>query len=533
MRNWYLRGLLPLIVLVLLGSVEVSAGTFLGCAEWCASIHLPKTGPASRDEMRRYDSCVVQTQREGRCGSGSSNRGSGGRTGGGTSRPSQTQRPADSDQQQQPQSTSQTNPCGNRCPVNECLSVNGSGGYICQSEMQQNGPDCSAQYSELAQQCSEAVAATSHTCDEKNDTGMSGVANTASQLSLMFGQQTASSIQAACSRMASLSAAANAAVAAYRLTCSNSISSCRSACSALVDYVNSNPTCMVQGFSGAAGGNSAMIESAQAQAERCDRFESKVQEANQAIANYAGTMQNASQCAEKTSGDTAAVPEICKANPNLPGCANTGPVDCTKPEMASNKVCICSQNPTDPVCLSEKGMNGTTYSSINPSARLNSLGGDVPSGDLPGLPSISHGKPGSGGAGEAVDGRQGAGAGISSFGGGAGGPAGSAQERGAGEDSDSNVNAGFYGGGGGSYGGGAAGTGGGYGGGAAGAPGVANRDGKNGGTDLRQFLPGGQFDPKARGIAGVSGPDGITGPHSNIWKKIQNRYQVLSPTLMP
>lgn len=526
MRNWYLRGFLPLILLVLLGSVKVSAGTFLGCAEWCASRYLPKSGSASRDQMLRYDNCVVQTQREGRCGSGSTNRGSGG----GTSRPSQTQRPAESRQQQEPPGSSQTNPCGNRCPVNQCLDVNGNGGYVCQSEIQQRGPDCSAQYSELVQRCSEAVEETAHTCDEKNDSGMGGVANMASQLSLMFGQQTASSIQAACSRMAGLSAAANAAVAAYRLNCSSSISSCRSACSELVDYVTNNPTCTVQGFSGAAGDNSMIIESARSQAERCDRFENKVQEANQAIANYAGTMQNASQCADQTSGDTT-VPEICKANPNLPGCSSAGPVDCTKPEMATNKVCICSKNPTDPVCRSEKGMNGTTYSSINSAARLNSVGGDGPGGDLPGLPSISPGKPGPGGAGEAVEGRQGAGAGLALSGGGAGGGAsGSGSGQAESDSLDPDVNAGFYGGGGGgAYGGGAMGSAGG----SAGKAGAVGADGKAGGPDLRQFLPGGKFDPKARGVAGVSGPDGITGPHSNIWKKIQNRYQVLSPTLMP
>ncbi|UXR64933.1 hypothetical protein EZJ49_01540 [Bdellovibrio bacteriovorus] len=515
--------------MVLLGGVEASAGTFLGCAEWCASRYLPKSGAATRDQVIRYDSCVVQTQREGRCGGGnSSNRGSGG----GTSRPAQTQQPAETQRQQEPQSTSQTNPCGNRCPVSQCMeNVNGGGGYICQSEMQQRGPDCSAQYADLAQQCSDAVAETSHTCDEKSDSGMNNVADTASQLSLMFGQQTASSIQAACSRMAGLSAAANAAVAAYRLNCSSSINSCRSACSALVDYVTNNPTCTVQGFSGAAGDNSMISENARAQAERCDRFESKVEEANQAIANYAGTMQNAAQCAEQTSGDPAAIPEICKTNPNLPGCANTGPVDCTKPEMASNKVCICSKNPTDPACLSQKGMNGSTYSSINSASRLNSVGGDVPGGDLPDLPAISPGKPGSGGAGEAVDGRQGGSAGLSSSGGGAGGAdAGSDRGQGEGGNLDSNVNAGFYGAGGGSGGYGGAGSGGGYAG-KAGAAGVAGS--RKSGPDLRQFLPGGKFDPKTRGIAGVSGPDGITGPHSNIWKKIQNRYQVLSPTLMP
>jgi hypothetical protein len=35
------------------------------------------------------------------------------------------------------------------------------------------------------------------------------------------------------------------------------------------------------------------------------------------------------------------------------------------------------------------------------------------------------------------------------------------------------------------------------------------------------------MDPRVnRGLAGITGPDGITGPHTDIWKKIQNRYQV-------
>jgi hypothetical protein len=43
------------------------------------------------------------------------------------------------------------------------------------------------------------------------------------------------------------------------------------------------------------------------------------------------------------------------------------------------------------------------------------------------------------------------------------------------------------------------------------------------------------MDPKNanRGLAGISGPDGITGPHSDIWKKIQNRYQIKTSELMP
>ena len=114
-------------------------------------------------------------------------------------------------------------------------------------------------------------------------------------------------------------------------------------------------------------------------------------------------------------------------------------------------------------------------------------------------------------------------------GGGGGASGGAAGEEGL--EDGVQVNAGFYGGGG-SFGGS------GYGGGsgernAAGMAGAAGAAKGKGGPDLSKFLPGGQYDPKLRGLAGSGGPDGITGPHSNIWQKIQNRYRVMSPTLLP
>jgi hypothetical protein len=59
----------------------------------------------------------------------------------------------------------------------------------------------------------------------------------------------------------------------------------------------------------------------------------------------------------------------------------------------------------------------------------------------------------------------------------------------------------------------------------AGAGGVAK-------IDLKQFLPGGKFDPK-RGLAGISGPDGITGPSSDIFAKVNIRYRAVTTSLRP
>lgn len=56
-----------------------------------------------------------------------------------------------------------------------------------------------------------------------------------------------------------------------------------------------------------------------------------------------------------------------------------------------------------------------------------------------------------------------------------------------------------------------------------------------GGPDLRKFLPGAVNDPaRNRGIAGqFIGRDGMTGPHSNIWLNIKNRYQSKRASLIP
>ncbi len=53
--------------------------------------------------------------------------------------------------------------------------------------------------------------------------------------------------------------------------------------------------------------------------------------------------------------------------------------------------------------------------------------------------------------------------------------------------------------------------------------------------DLRQFMPGGKMDPrKARGLAGQRlNADGMSGPHGNIWRMINNRYQYKKASLLP
>lgn len=493
MGTWYIW---ILFIIGISFSHAQAANPFLGCPDWCRKLH-----PDAND-WRGYDNCLVQSQNEGKCG-------------GGTPTPTPSPAPRETPNQS----------TGNNQNRN-------------QNQNQQS--QCYSQYESLLQQCNTQIEDTSYTCDEKNDSGMNSVANTASQLALLMGQQTSASVQAACSRMGDLSQAASGALAAYRMTCSESMKTCRSTCDSAVDYVKANPTCFPTNSATQLSAVNALSQ-AQSRRDKCDNFESKMNEAQQAIQNYGATSANASQCEEQNKGETSTTPDFCKTTPNYPGCNPAEPVDCTKPELASsNKVCICTKNPLDPACFSQQktAENPQVGNLIDSSSRLAAKGGDDLGGDLPGLPSIEHGQLPSGGYGDAVDGAQGGGGsslgGGSSSGGGSYADALNGEGSAAASEKSSNVNGGYYGGGGGS----GSGLGGGSGSdgqpgvrqpSAAGAGGVAGK----GGPDLRQFLPGGKFDPRLRGIAGASGPDGITGPHSNIWHKIQNRYKVVSPSLLP
>lgn len=495
-----------------------AADPFLGCKYFCESQYNPALNP------KGYDNCLVQTQMEGYCGSKPST----GRT---TMPAADARNVSPTPQQQQQQTQNQNN--------------------------NSQAAQCQAQFAQLYQQCETKLSETDSTCDEKNDAGMNSVSATASQVALMMGQQTSASIQAACSKMADISQAANGAVAAYRLMCSGAIKDCRSACADLVNFSKSNSNCFVNSPSGnidlpnvsesarqitlqLRNQNSlAMVSSAEAIAGRCNNYDAKMNEAQQAIQNYGMTAANASQCAQLSKGTTAAVPEYCKANPTAVGCNPAAPVDCTNPtEATSNKVCVCSVNPHDPMCSSSQKAisDGGNTSLIDSSSRVASGGAEDFSGDLPNLPPVMPGKPSSGGPGQAVDGSQGGGT-LSATGTGSGASAGArsgnSAEGASGAANSHDVLSGYYGGGGSGYKGG-------YGsgdGGSRGARGVAAQNAGavkgSGGPDLRQFLPGGKYDPRARGLAGAAGPDGITGPHSNIWQKIQNRYQVVSPSLMP
>lgn len=391
--------------------------------------------------------------------------------------------------------------------------------------------DCLSQMSQLVDKCTTQEDSTSHSCNDSEDPTMNSTLNTLQQAAVVLGQQTASSVTAACSKMAGLSEAANAAVAAYQANCSAAINSCNSACASAVSFWNKQKGCAEQVSATMVGPPqvppTTLYDRAKDSMKACQGFNAKAQQAQQAVQNYAMTAANAAHCADSTSGTPT--PQLCQQNPNLEGCSAIN-MDCSNAAMASNKVCICSKNPNDPTCLATQSASVNSQSNGTDMASKVSTtsGGDI--GDLGATPDIAQGKLPTDGADAPIDGKQGAGV---SFGNSTGNDVAAATKKVAADGKEaangSSVNSGFYGGGSGgsfgSYGSDSSGS----------SSNFMQRMGsalKKGTSDLRQFLPGGQLDPR-RGLAGASGPDGITGPNSNIWEKIQNRYQVVRPTLIP
>ncbi|MEK2689849.1 hypothetical protein [Bdellovibrio sp. GT3] len=429
----------------------------------------------------------------------------------------------------------QRSDCNGDCRSGYSCKASGSNTYTCQANPASGSSAsaasvCSVQFQRLMTQCQNQISSTDSNCEERNNQGMTDVTSMAGQVALAYGAQSAASIQAACSSAAALSAAANGALAAYRLTCSSAIKSCVSTCDSAITYLRSTPSCQTD-----QAAFSSMLGQATSSRNQCSNYTAKVNEAQAAINNIAQTAANATQCASLTSADgsTPSI-ELCTANPSMAGCSNVL-MDCNNPSMASNKVCVCDKNPSDPVCLGTASISGgdSGMISTNTSDRLTgTANAEDFGGDMFGTPEIAQAEMPSGGGEAGVDGKQGGGVAFGSSSGGAG--AGAAGRSGEGDPTDPNgsaVNAGYYGsGGGGSFGGGGSG-GDGRGGGLLDS--AANALAAKGGPDLRQFLPGGKLAPNSRGIAGATGPDGITGPHTDIWKKVQNRYQVMQPSLLP
>jgi hypothetical protein len=387
-------------------------------------------------------------------------------------------------------------------------------------------PGCQA-ISDAVELCSSKTAtAEESSCNMKADTGVNASVRAFETLANQL--QNASSQMAACAGLNDGLMKANAAMASFKYYCQVAETECTDACGEAARLIRSTP-------------NSSTCAQSKDLVDlklRCSRAGSSARAADDNIKAMAANKNISAQCKLMAqSGD------ICATSPNSQACLATKPINCADRAFASNKFCICAANPRDPVCgvslpggvaggVQNNSATGAN-NSMNDSKLLNHVpdfGGGVDSGI--GSGDFANGSQNGGGGrlgGGSTSGRN--------IGGGGDAPntSGNKQQGGGGGGSKADptrINAGYYGGGGGSapsYGGSpGAGSGGNYGGSGGGRPNAQDKQK----VDWRAWIPGGAKDA-SRQLAGVSGPDGVTGQSTDIWKKIKRPYSQLSKLMKP
>lgn len=393
---------------------------------------------------------------------------------------------------------------------------------------------CRSEFQSVINACDGSISTTSNSCDSNQSNELKSAAAQIGQ----SGQSSESAVNKACVEAGGASQAARDAMSSFRQKCNGALNVCRSTCQEVTQFLQSKPQCYP-----ALGMNSAQAQSlAQSKAASCESYQARVSEADQSIANYNRTATASAACdaatnggvSEASAGTTAAVGSnaFCQMNPTYPGCGSSMNVNCATD--TTSLVCICSVTPSDSRCKGDAGnAEFVQPSSLDSSSRLAAAKEDV-LGDLPNTPDIAMQPVQRSGDIQEIDGRQGgAGVGEANLSGAAMPPTPSSVQPV--DESFLDMLAGFFGGGSSGRGGG----------GFIEAILPGSRDGqrtpasagaasKEGVPDLRQFLPGGMANPFHSKIAGAAvGLDGITGPHSDIWKKVRNRYQVLQGTFEP
>lgn len=377
------------------------------------------------------------------------------------------------------------------------------------------------------QACASEAAKAVADCQFENNSGVQVAKLTIDMLNQRLKQNAMSSPAALCGQMGNATQAIDAASGAFNGYCTASFMSCQQTCDSEIEQIEAAMTT-----------NTATeidLKAAKDNRKKCSALAANVQGVQQNIQGYAQIEQAKSlYCKEQVDPMTA----LCKANPNLAGCKDVASTNCADPQVAATSmICYCNTNPNDPRCPTANQNHNFNNKLSADATGLGTPPGDDGAGDFGGvgagpgsgfLPEMNGqpGQPAKGNLNRGSSGRSGLGMG--------GGGTGQAPGRGGAGGGGSGLNTQTISGYG--YGGG---MGGGYGSGSR-SGNTGNRVGGPSGSirggapavDLKQFMPGGKMDP-SRALAGVSGPDGITGPHSNIWKKIRVRYFSVRPSLLP
>ncbi|MEZ0391259.1 MAG: hypothetical protein ACAH59_03525 [Pseudobdellovibrionaceae bacterium] len=378
--------------------------------------------------------------------------------------------------------------------------------------------------------CEAATQKAIENCDPERNSDVQTAKSVADGIVRQLRMGAQASPAALCGQMGSFAQTLDMASGSYNGYCSKGYLDCENACEIELTQIKAS---VAQGA--ATAEEQAAVEK---NLRTCKKLSQNVRGIAENIQGYAQIEQMKSQYCI---GKTDPLAEYCKMNPSASMCKNGASTNCSDPTMAAtNTTCICFLKPNSPACpnanVNEFGSNmagkisgGGPGEGTDGMPSLGDIGtaGSFPSGiGMEGPPF----KPGSddGMGGQKPRGAGGRanldmnGNGQNAKGGGKGGAPG-----GSGYNTKTIGGYGYGGAGGGSYGSGSAAS--------PSAPygsrgGMGGPGGKN--VDLRQFMPGGKMDP-SRGLAGISGPDGITGPHSNIWQKINARYFSVKHSLLP
>jgi hypothetical protein len=409
-------------------------------------------------------------------------------------------------------------------------------------------------------------------CESESDSVQSSCTQTPSDLTstlkTIADQTTAAISQSAldaCSAVAKNSSAVQSALSVARVACGAYYEKCNSSCELSVEELKflekkvkqektqtPMPEYLVEADSHLIDYKERLTKAR----KKCREAQGHLKNIHRDMENIGFQLQKSSECAMKLSADGSApvTYEQCLLNPSLKGCEffkGIGQQNCDNPQFAAtNKVCQCRTNPGDPQCRNanqnkigqgfnpHKGLDGgasgeDSGSSSSPLGLVHDAGFSNDEGWRNQSPPPSSGE-GLGGGGAS------GGGGFLGMGGGGGslnepmqknkpGPGGSGGSR-----WDTQV-LGRSGGGSGGFLSGLRNFFSGRNPSSEGDPAQDQGNKKHSGKaslsslDLKQFLPGGSRDPSRR-VSSVSGPDGMTGPFSDNFKKINARYVSLRQT---
>lgn len=389
------------------------------------------------------------------------------------------------------------------------------------SNPQQAGNCTQERLSKLQKSCEADHSGAMKSCDADASESLNELWQYGKMLTGVGAGMTGGSIEKACGGIAKLALSGQTAFTAFEGKCALSRDGCMSSCRRLKVFVNN--CYQVMGIKGSDGVDEYHV---------CEnQLSAKVREAQQSLNNTIALGKRYRECEKMAKGGS-----FCDQNPHHPGCSAQLAQDCSNPKFAAaNQACICVDSPNSTECrMAQKA------DAAKPGESLSAKVTQRPSSNLP--PDTTEEESGSIFGDKEKPGALGQDPGGNKGGGGPrmaqGGPLNSMDTNQKAEGPTPSGSASLEGGG---YMNPTGGTGlGGVGNGGSGGGEAPNRfrgyvaapSEKTSGPDLRRFLPGGQLDPKFRTLASQGGQDGITGPHTNIWLKIKNRYIAESYSLI-